>query len=291
MNNGIVQDTSNKGSRTYGKKDGERKYPSVTTVLSKVAMDWEALKKWKESVGEEEAARISRAASSLGTRVHLVNELYFTKEQEVPETHKAPEIMSRHKLYLPFLEHVEPLFIEQAVIWETLCQDQYIGFGGTPDLVGIFKRPDLLGIEGVDGPFTFLADYKNWSKSKTADRIIDKYMQLAAYTAAVNASLPSHQKIKHAFILGTTKRKLHIFYLSLRELNWYWCWFFEGLKKYHKLETPFDRRRFQEFSAGYILEGKDDDGKNIWGEREENYLGQKLLILPGDCEFTAEKPF
>lgn len=282
MKGGIVQDTSRSGSRTYGKKNSKRKYPSVTTVISKVATDWQALKKWKERVGEDEAAQISRAASSLGTKVHLVNEIYFTKDREVPQTHlDNTDVMNRHDLFVPFLKYVEPLFIEESIIWETRCQDKYIGFGGTPDLVGIFKKPEVLGLD-LKEPFIFLADYKNWSKSKTADRLTDKYLQLAAYTAAVNAKLPESQKIKHAFILGTTKRKLHIFYISLRELNWYWVWFFEGLKKYYGLDTPFNRARFQEFSAGYILEGIDDDGNKIWGQRDENYLAEKLIILPED---------
>ena len=282
MKGGIIQDTSSSGSRTYGKKDGKRKYPSVTTVISKVAMDYQALKRWKERVGPDEAARISREASSLGTKVHMVNEIYFTKEMELPEKYSEDEnVMNRHNLFVPFLEYVEPMFIEESIIWETLCQDKYIGFGGTPDLVGTFTKPAVLGLD-IDEPFIFLADYKNWSKSKTADRLTDKYLQLAAYTAAVNAKLPENKKIKHAFILGTTKKKLHIFYISLRELNWYWVWFFEGLKKYYELDTPFSRPRFQEFSAGYILEGVDDDGKKIWGQREENYLGEKLIILPED---------
>ena len=281
---GIVQDTKRNGSRTYEEKKSGRKHPSVTTVISKVAMDWKALQAWKESVGEEEAAKISRAASSLGTKVHLVNEIYFSKDRDIPETHSSnPDVMSRHELFKPFLEYVTPMFIEEAVVWETLCQDRIIGFGGTPDLVGVFNNPEILGLD-LEEPFIFLADYKNWTKSKQADRLTDKYLQLAAYSAAVNAKLKDSQKIKHAFILGTTKRKLHIFYLSLRELNWYWVWFFEALKKYHNLDTPFNRSNFQEYSAGYLLEGKDEDGKNIWGQREENYLGEKLLVLPKDWE-------
>lgn len=283
-NNGIIQDTSKNGSRTYGEKGKTRKYPSVTTVISKVATDWKALQRWRENIGADAAAEVSKKASTLGTKVHLANEIYFTKERELPEDYKEDkDIMSRHRLFLPFLEYVEPMFIEQAIIWETLCQDRYIGFGGTPDLVGTFTKPKILGLD-IDEPIIFLADYKNWSKSKQADRLCSKYLQLAAYTAAVNATLPEAKKIKHAFILGTTKRKLHIYYLSLRELNWYWVWFFEGLKKYYELDTPFTRSKFQEFSAGYKLEGLDDKGKKVWGQREENYLGEKLIITP-------EEPF
>jgi len=272
----IKQNTKSSGSRTYT-ADGVRKYPSVTTVISKVATDKRSLMKWREEVGEEEAAKISQFSSSLGTKVHVCNELYFTKEKPVPDTYDE-EVLSRHRLFVPFLENVKPMFIEEAIIWETLCQDQYIGFGGTPDIVGIFENPKKLGLE-LDEPFVFLGDYKNWRSSKTADRLIDKYLQLAAYTAGVNNKLPESSKIKHGFVLGTTKRKLHIYYLSLRELNWYWVWFFEALKKYYNLKTPFDRREFQEYSVGYKLDGTDENNKKIWGQREENYLGTKLTLL------------
>ena len=199
----IVQNTKLNGTRTYSAVGSEKKYPSVTTVIGKVATDKRALMKWREEVGPEEAAKITQHSSSLGTKVHMCNELYFTKEKPIPETYDD-EVLSRHKLFIPFLEYVQPLFIEQAIIWETVCQEQYIGFGGTPDLVGVFKDPGVLGMPN-DEPIVFLADYKNWRSGKSADRLIDKYLQLAAYSAAVNNDLPNHSKIKHGFILCNIK--------------------------------------------------------------------------------------
>ena len=273
----IEQNTKSNGTRTYSAVGTKKKYPSVTTVIGKVATDKRALMKWREEVGLDEATKITQHSSALGTKVHMCNELYFTKEKPIPDTYDE-EVLKRHKLFIPFLEDVEPIFIEQAIIWETLCRDQYIGFGGTPDLVGIHKRPDKLGLS-ISTPIVFLADYKNWRSSKSSDRLIDKYLQLAAYTAAVNVNQPENAKIKHGFILGTTKRKLHIFHLDLRELNWYWYWFVEALKKYFEFDTPFDRKVFQEHSVGYKLDGTDDEGKKIWGEREVNYLGEKLTLI------------
>ena len=272
----IKQNTRSNGTRTYSKEGSPRKYASVTTIIGKVATDKKALMRWRETIGPDEAAQITQHSSSLGTKVHKANELYFSKEP-IPESYDK-EVVDRHKLFIPFLEDVTPIFIEQAVIWETLCQDQFIGFGGTPDLVGIYNKPDKLDLSFSE-PLIFLADYKNWRSSKSADKLIDKYLQLAAYTVAVNANLPSNKKIKHGFILGSTKRKLHIYYLSLRELEWYWVWFFEAMKKYYNLPTPFTRKEFQEYSVGYIYEGKDEEGNNIWGNREENYLGEKLTLI------------
>jgi hypothetical protein len=48
--------------RTYHTPDGS--YPSITTILGKTS-DQTWLLKWKERVGEEEAARVSKVATDL----------------------------------------------------------------------------------------------------------------------------------------------------------------------------------------------------------------------------------
>ena len=63
--------------RTYFTPDGD--YPSITTVLGKTANNvW--LQAWKDKVGEEEAARISKEATDRGTLVHEYAEHYFNNE-------------------------------------------------------------------------------------------------------------------------------------------------------------------------------------------------------------------
>ena len=53
--------------RTYYTPDGN--YPSITTILGKTSNQiW--LQKWREKVGEEEAARISKEATDRGTLIH-----------------------------------------------------------------------------------------------------------------------------------------------------------------------------------------------------------------------------
>lgn len=264
--------TNPDGTRWYEVPSG-RIHPSVTTVISKQIFDFRKLQKWKEEVGTDEAQKITKESSGLGTKVHKLNELYFS--QELPKKEPEPDVVSRHNLYLPFLERTKPLYLEEEVYWETLCENQYMGFAGTPDIVGIFEEPELLGLPS-DEPLVFLGDYKNWRSSKSAENLITNFVQLAAYTAAINNQ--KQTKIKNAFILGTTKRKLHIYHLSLRELNWYWLWFVEALKKHYGFANSFNRSKFQEYSVGYILEGQDENGKNIWGKREENYLGIKRTL-------------
>ena len=53
--------------RTYFTPDGN--YSSITTILGKTSNNaW--LQAWKDKVGEEEAARISKEATDRGTLVH-----------------------------------------------------------------------------------------------------------------------------------------------------------------------------------------------------------------------------
>ena len=69
-------DTLSSG-RTYFTPDGD--YPSITTILGKTANNvW--LQAWKDKVGEEEAARISKEATDRGTLVHEYAEHYFNNE-------------------------------------------------------------------------------------------------------------------------------------------------------------------------------------------------------------------
>jgi len=51
--------------------DGQR-LPRVSTILQTLAQP--SLEAWKRKVGEEEAARVSKTATALGTRIHAATE-------------------------------------------------------------------------------------------------------------------------------------------------------------------------------------------------------------------------
>lgn len=74
----LIAETTDKG-RLYTDPDGN-KYPSITTVLS--ILSEEAIQAWRARVGEEEANRISRQASSRGTTVHNIIEKYIANDPE-----------------------------------------------------------------------------------------------------------------------------------------------------------------------------------------------------------------
>ena len=66
------------GSRHYQTQCGQS-LPSVTTVLSALK-DKTALYEWRKRVGDEEADRIMRLATGIGTQVHLHLEKFILEE-------------------------------------------------------------------------------------------------------------------------------------------------------------------------------------------------------------------
>ena len=65
------------GKRYYTTPEGKH-YPSVTTVTGLLNRVW--LKKWKKAVGEEKANKISRKASTRGTRYHHLQEDFINNK-------------------------------------------------------------------------------------------------------------------------------------------------------------------------------------------------------------------
>ena len=53
-------------------------YPSVTTVLG--VLSRESIAQWRAKVGEEEADKVSRRATTRGTAVHSIIEKYMNNE-------------------------------------------------------------------------------------------------------------------------------------------------------------------------------------------------------------------
>ena len=74
----LIAETTGSG-RIYKDPDG-KEYPSVTTVLK--ILSEEKIQAWRARVGEEEANRVSRIASTRGTTVHNMIEKYIANDPE-----------------------------------------------------------------------------------------------------------------------------------------------------------------------------------------------------------------
>lgn len=287
----LNQVTSSTGSRYYQLMAGGMKMPSVTTLIGKYE-DKRHLKKWIENQGSAEGAdKVKSSAARIGTLVHSCNESYYTREKYSLEFHQ--EVITRHKLFTPILEKLNPIMIEAAVYWDGYQRDFFMGFAGSADLVGSVKK-DLGQVfftdkhrknsySGLPVGTVFVADYKNHLSTKTPEMMLGKYLQAAAYSLAIEQRTGGQIKPRHGLILATSKTLLNGFHINEKELNWFKFWFKKMVQCYF-LDEKFDWKTFSDFSRGYSVvrnpdhyEGCDKEIKK-WNKvpYEEDYLGIKL---------------
>ena len=77
------------GVRYYDAPDGQ-KLVSVTSVISHIKREF--FRKWRERVGEEEANKITKKATSRGTDMHTLAENYLLN-QELPEVQPLSQFL------------------------------------------------------------------------------------------------------------------------------------------------------------------------------------------------------
>lgn len=298
----ITSKTNKNGYRTYQGKSG-RSYASVTTILSAVeSKEW--LRAWKES--NENHSEISNYSANLGTRIHSCNEqlllngsVDFSKYENDPkiDENQLKEIKARHEVFKPFLSLVQPISIEEKLIWEQpLSGAAWIGYGGSTDIIGSISDASVLKFADntEQSPFepnekiVFVADYKNNRSPKSSQDFIKAYCQLAAYAAAKNAELDPSNYIKHGFVLSSTCSKvrkiakLHIYYLNLDQLNTYFGFFHSFMLRFYNLvpkEMQLSWGQFKKSVVGFEDSGeRTEEGKIIWDKRDTGLLGTKLII-------------
>lgn len=154
--------------RTYFTPDGN--FPSVTTVLGRTAnTPW--LDRWKERVGHEEAARISKDATDRGELVHKYLEDFWNRKNDWEEC-LAQEPMLIQKMVKALKDHtvtgVTRVWAQEIPLWSQL------GYAGRVDMVGEWK-----GIPSI-------IDFKTSKKKKQVKDIKDYFIQCAAYAHAHN---------------------------------------------------------------------------------------------------------
>lgn len=144
-------------SRLYETPEGKQ-YPSVTSVLGFKSA--ESIQKWRDRVGAEEADKISRRASSRGTRIHTLCEDYLTVGTASPDMFDA-EMFISIKPYLDKIDNIHAL--------ETPLYSHYLKVAGTVDCIGEYE-----------GKLAVI-DFKSSSRVKSKDDIHSYFMQTAAY--------------------------------------------------------------------------------------------------------------
>lgn len=145
------------GVRYYLTPEGKQ-YPSVTTVLS--ILSNESIQAWKDSIGEEEAARVSARAANRGTRIHSLCENFILGND-----------LDVHMLDREMWNSLKPLVskIGKVLALEAPLYSDYLKVAGTVDCVGYWN-----------GKLSII-DFKTSGRLKTKDEIHSYYIQEAAY--------------------------------------------------------------------------------------------------------------
>ena len=190
-------------------------FPGVTTILS-ATKPWEEKKRlfeWRDRIGAEEANRITTKASRSGTKIHKVIKSYLRGDDwELPEGTEA-----FWDSILPILNRVEDTLLVEGAVWHPLK------FAGYPDALVVY-----------DGQL-ILCDWKTARRPKQADWIGDYFMQVAAYSWAVNWVYREHDiRVERAMVaIALEHNDAQIFTLNPDELSQHWSTFQERLRQFY----------------------------------------------------------
>ena len=158
--------------------------PSVTTILSGTSKSKDGLIQWRNRIGEEEAERIIKQSTDIGTAVHEAIENYLNGKSwdNFEETHDqllAQKISA--KFIKDGLKGITDIWgLEVGLLLDNL-------YAGTADCVGEF--------EGIPT----LIDFKTAKKIKKREWIEDYFLQGCAYANAHNVMFGT--KIEQIVIL------------------------------------------------------------------------------------------
>ena len=180
----IDSHTAESGDRVYYTPAGDA--PSVTTILGSLPNP--GLDEWRERVGEEEAARVSKEATTIGTCMHDRLEAYV-KDEPYQVSEAAAEEQIATKMFaavrmLGLRRLSEVWGIEVALYYENL-------YAGRTDLVGVYD-----GLPSI-------IDYKTAKYFKKDEWIHEYYLQTAAYALAHDWLFPDEEIQQAVLLLGT----------------------------------------------------------------------------------------
>ena len=154
----LTAETTDTG-RTYSTPNG-KSYPSVTTVLSILTED--AIRSWRNRVGEEAADIVSGKASRRGTKVHSIIEKYLNNEDT---SNYMPHIQQSLKNLKPVLdEGIGNIFGLEVALYS-----DHLGIAGRCDCIA-----QWYGVPSI-------IDFKTSRYIKKKEKISNYFAQGAAY--------------------------------------------------------------------------------------------------------------
>ena len=148
------------GGRVYTTPEGN-KYSSVTTVLGELINA--DIQKWRESIGEKEANKITGKASRRGTRLHSICESYIKNEDGYLEG-QLPDVLAMFQSIEPILKRINNIHGVELGLYS-----DHLKLAGRTDLIAEF-----------DGRLSVI-DYKSSAKRKKYEHCYNYFAQCTAY--------------------------------------------------------------------------------------------------------------
>jgi hypothetical protein len=149
------------GKRVYVTPEGNV-YPSITSILGQQPKP--GIEAWKEKVGYQEANRIMKESSALGTMVHSLCEDYLYNEKLQCEDEEAISVFNRLRFLLGNIDNIYCI--------EAPLHSDILKVAGTADCIAEYN-----GVLSV-------IDFKTSRKPKREDWIEDYFIQAFFYSAA-----------------------------------------------------------------------------------------------------------
>jgi hypothetical protein len=109
-----IERKTTEAGRKYFTPEGNT-YPSITTVCSILNKD--AIMEWRKRVGEEEANKISRFASSRGTAIHKMAEDYINNDSEWKAGAMPHNLNSFGKLKTVLDKHLDNIWLQEVYLY------------------------------------------------------------------------------------------------------------------------------------------------------------------------------
>ncbi len=145
-------------------KDGVKKFVSITSVISHYSK--EKFAKWRKRVGEEEANKITKKATSRGTDTHTLIENYLLN-QDLPEVQPLSDYLFKNAK--PSLNRINNIYTLEGSLYS-----EFLGIAGTVDCISEF-----------DGELA-IVDFKTSAKPKPREWIDGYFVQCCAYACMLH---------------------------------------------------------------------------------------------------------
>ena len=155
------------GRRHYDTPSGS--YPSITSVLD--IRNKEGILAWRKRVGNEEANRISKRATTRGTQFHSLLEKYFLNEIDDFSSFSGAAMAKNPAVWFLFCEAVQIL---EKKVGDIYCIEDYL----YSDEYGVAGAVDMIAeYEGK----TSVVDFKTSNSDKKEEWIENYFIQGTAY--------------------------------------------------------------------------------------------------------------